>query len=318
MKRSTANETAFWICGLRQLRFVAWCSRLSVIDSFIWQAQLSQQAARQPETTAKQAARQLGRQSVRQAGKPRVALVIHFSFNTKWLPAARVRNSAQHSSARRNDSLDCAPGNDIIIYVGVVVVVGTLLLRVLGAWCLALALGCSLVSLWLDFMVNTPATSSSSSTNTHTHTHTNIYEHFHTSDHLVGVIAVRFACYLEADHMNTHTHTPAYTHILAKHRVEHQPRAGQIQTSYIRVVVYVFCCWSPCSSRLTWAWKLQLLPVASCLRSASNFGYTSSSSSSAAVPKLSSGEKAKLSLIRSACLLGEGVAERGRDRDDTD
>lgn len=99
----------------------------------------------------------------------RVALVIHFSFIrykmvASWRGTARceaqrlfgLRPRQRHHLRRRH----CRCRH----------------VAAACAWHLVLALGCSLVSLWLDFMVNTPATS----TSTGTHTHTHSYTHTHT------------------------------------------------------------------------------------------------------------------------------------------
>lgn len=120
----------FGFVGFASFILVAWCRLLEL--SWLLILSLGRQWRRR-RGTAEPAGTGSGHK------QSRVALVIHFSF-IRYKMVASWRGTARCEAqrrARRSDSLACAPGNDII-YVGVVVVilvVGTLLLRVLGTWC---------------------------------------------------------------------------------------------------------------------------------------------------------------------------------------
>jgi len=228
-------------------------------------------------------------------------------------------------------SLACAPGNDDVDDDIIISTVGTLLLRVL-------ALGCSLVSLWLDFMVNTPATnkqatnSTSSSTDTHTHTHSHTpiqspypyreTNHFHTQPTDESTIWLASSSSLviwrRTTCIHTHTHTYKYIYlyictVYVECRTEQRERgrAGQEREGRYNKCT---CEWFFGSLftmkqinlvRMKWeAWKLVAV-VASCqvaciiiIVPASNFGYTSSSSSKPNSSSTEEEKKNELSLIR--------------------
>lgn len=158
----------FGFVGFASFSLVAWC-RLSELS---WLLILSLGRRRRRRGTAVPArAAAAGTCSAVGHGhrQSRVALVIHFSFIrykmvASWRGTARceaqrlfgLRPRQRHHLRRRH----CRCRH----------------VAAACAWHLVLALGCSLVSLWLDFMVNTPATS----TSTGTHTHTHSYTHTHT------------------------------------------------------------------------------------------------------------------------------------------
>lgn len=162
----------FGFVGFASFSLVAWC-RLSELS---WLLILSlgrrwrwRRRRRGTAVPARAAAAGTGSAVGHGHRQSRVALVIHFSFIrykmvASWRGTARceaqrlfgLRPRQRHHLRRRH----CRCRH----------------VAAACAWHLVLALGCSLVSLWLDFMVNTPATS----TSTGTHTHTHSYTHTHT------------------------------------------------------------------------------------------------------------------------------------------
>lgn len=164
----------FGFVGFASFSLVAWC-RLSELS---WLLILSlgrrwrwRRRRRGTAVPARAAAAGTGSAVGHGHRQSRVALVIHFSFIrykmvASWRGTARceaqrlfgLRPRQRHHLRRRH----CRCRH----------------VAAACAWHLVLALGCSLVSLWLDFMVNTPATSTS------TGTHTLIYAYTHRDTQL--------------------------------------------------------------------------------------------------------------------------------------